>query len=136
MAKKGFAAPEEDSKGLALVVLGIVAIIGVIALVLLFSGAKKSTGKVFALPAEDYSEPQSLLPSGYSKIGYAEWNPQPEIKNWIGYCSGSGYGAGYYEYQKPEPISQCDEYWVRLSQGATCTLNPGMQCPREGVLRN
>jgi hypothetical protein len=115
---------DQDARGLALVILGIVTIIGVISLVLLFSGARKGTGKL-ALPSESYSV--QALPSGYSNEGPSEF------RGWIGYCRGAGYGASYYEYQKPEPLAQCDEYWVRVQQGADCYLTNPNACPRESA---
>ena len=41
---------EESGKGIALVILGIVAIIAIVGLVLLFTGARKAAGE-FAVPA-------------------------------------------------------------------------------------
>ena len=43
-------AEESSGKGIALVILGIVAIIAIVGLVLLFTGAKKATGE-FAVPS-------------------------------------------------------------------------------------
>ncbi|MBW2970296.1 hypothetical protein KY319_04200, partial [Candidatus Woesearchaeota archaeon] len=37
---------EEEHRGIALVILGVIAVIAVIGLVLMFSGAKKSTGAI------------------------------------------------------------------------------------------
>lgn len=60
---------EEEHRGIALVILGIIAIIAVIGLVLMFSGAKKSAGAVFTnvvvtkegLPCDS---PCTVFPSG------------------------------------------------------------------------
>ncbi|MBS3147635.1 hypothetical protein J4219_02000 [Candidatus Woesearchaeota archaeon] len=49
---------EEEQRGVALVILGIIAVIAVIGLVLMFSGAKKSAGAVPTLLGSD-------LPSGF-----------------------------------------------------------------------
>jgi hypothetical protein len=60
---------EEEHRGIALVILGIIAVIAVIGLVLMFSGAKKSAGAVFTnvvvsksgLPCDS---PCTVFPSG------------------------------------------------------------------------
>ena len=61
---------EEEHRGIALVILGIIAIIAVIGLVLMFSGAKKSAGAVFTnIPIQTSTgiacdSPCILFPSG------------------------------------------------------------------------
>lgn len=61
---------EEEHRGIALVILGIIAVIAVIGLVLMFSGAKKSAGAVFTNVAIDTTtgfacdSPCTIFPSG------------------------------------------------------------------------
>ena len=61
---------EEEHRGIALVILGIIAVIAVIGLVLMFSGAKKSTGAVFTnIPIDTTTgiacdSPCTIFPSG------------------------------------------------------------------------
>ena len=61
---------EDEHRGIALVILGIIAIIAVIGLVLMFSGAKKSAGAIFTNVGVDPSvvsacdSPCTLFPSG------------------------------------------------------------------------
>ena len=60
---------EEEHRGIALVILGIIAIIAVIGLVLMFSGAKKSTGAVFTnsvmtKEGQPCDSPCTVFPSG------------------------------------------------------------------------
>jgi len=61
---------EEEHRGIALVILGIIAVIAVIGLVLMFSGAQKSAGAVFTNVAIQTStgipcdSPCTVFPSG------------------------------------------------------------------------
>ncbi len=61
---------EEEHKGIALVILGIIAIVAVIGLVLMFSGAKKSAGMIFTSATnEGYICPTA------TQIGEPQWFP-------------------------------------------------------------
>ena len=61
---------DEGGKGIALVILGIVAIIAIIGLVLLFSGAKNSAGALFTHASG------SIVPCPYpTKVGEPQWTP-------------------------------------------------------------
>jgi hypothetical protein len=59
---------EQNSKGIALVILGIVAIIAIVGLVLLFTGAKKAaTGEFYVPTAKEYGGAVRGLSDPYSR---------------------------------------------------------------------
>lgn len=75
---------EQNSKGIALVILGIVAIIAIVGLVLLFTGAKKSTGEFVVPVAKEYGGAIKGVASPYDRafIGRAyqyESGMDPEL---------------------------------------------------------
>ncbi len=77
---------EESSKGVALVILGIVAVIAIVGLVLLFTGAKKATGE-FAVPgAKEYGGSIRGVNDPYSRAftGRALDYPSDMVGNYAG----------------------------------------------------
>jgi hypothetical protein len=105
---------EEEHRGVALVILGIIAVIAVIGLVLMFSGAKKSAGAIFTSATNgEYVCPIS------TKIGEPQWFPvlagpyenDRFLQRWI---------AAGYECHPATGATQFDEY----SYGTWCCRNP------------
>ena len=95
---------EESGKGIALVILGIVAIIAIVGLVLLFTGARKAAVGEFAVPAaKEYggairgvSDPYSRAFSGRARE-FPSGNVEPFSAQWPGSAGvqvgGSSYGG-------------------------------------------
>ena len=95
---------EESGKGIALVILGIVAIIAIVGLVLLFTGARKAAVGEFAVPAaKEYggairgvSDPYSRAFSGRARE-YPSGNVETFSAQWPGSAGvqvgGSSYGG-------------------------------------------
>jgi len=105
---------EEEHRGIALVILGIIAIIAVIGLVLMFSGAKKSTGAIFTSATDGtYVCPVD------TDVGQPQWFPvlagpyenERFLQQWI--------NAGY-ECVPAPGATQYDEY----SYSTWCCRNP------------
>lgn len=109
-------AAQESGKGVALVILGIVAIIAIVGLVLLFTGARKATGE-FAVPAaKEYGgairgvmDPYSRAFSGRARE-FPSGNVEPYSAQWPGsqgvMVGGEAYGdtsqprGEQYDYRK------------------------------------
>ena len=105
---------EDEHRGVALVILGIIAIIAVIGLVLMFSGAKKSAGAVFTSATDG----QYVCPIA-TQIGEPQWFPvlagpyenEAFLQRWL---------AAGYECVPASGAGQIDEY----SYATWCCRNP------------
>lgn len=105
---------EEEHRGVALVILGIIAVIAVIGLVLMFSGAKKSTGLIFTSATDG----QYVCPTA-TQVGEPQWFPvlagpyenERFLQRWL---------AAGYECAPAPGATQFDEY----SYSTWCCRNP------------
>ncbi len=98
---------EDEHRGIALVILGIIAIIAVIGLVLLFTGAQKSAGMIFtSATGGTYVCPTA------TQIGEPQWFPvlagpredQRFLERWLaaGYeCAPAAGATQFDEYEYP-----------------------------------
>jgi len=97
---------EEEHRGVALVILGIIGIVAVIGLVLMFSGAKKSTGAVPTLmgnapsgfcdspctfafaasPAEVAMQTERYMARGFVPVGDVQWTYSVDGYELAGQC--------------------------------------------------
>lgn len=105
---------EQEHRGVALVILGIIAVIAVIGLVLMFSGAKRSAGAVFtSATGGDHVCPMATA------VGEPQWFPvlagpyenERFLQRWL--------EAGY-ECQPAPGAEQFDEY----AYSTWCCRNP------------
>ena len=105
---------EEEHRGIALVILGIIAVIAIIGLVLMFSGAKKSAGMVFTSATDgSYVCPISTAvgdPQWFPVLA-GPWENPSFLKNWV--------DAGY-ECMPATGPTQFDEY----GYATWCCRNP------------
>ncbi|MBW3018576.1 hypothetical protein KY329_00115 [Candidatus Woesearchaeota archaeon] len=88
---------EQNSKGIALVILGIVAIIAIVGLVLLFTGAKKSTGEFVVPVAKEYGGAIKGVASPYDRafVGRSyEWDASGVEEELSGRGDNPGYRSG------------------------------------------
>ena len=88
---------EQNSKGIALVILGIVAIIAIVGLVLLFTGAKKSTGEFVVPVAKEYGGAIKGVASPYDRafVGRSyEWDASGITEELSGRGENPGYRSG------------------------------------------
>jgi len=111
---------EESGKGVALVILGIVAIIAIVGLVLLFTGARKSTGE-FAVPAaKEYGGAIRGVMDPYSRAfsGRANEYPSGNVEAFSGQWQGrAGVMAGGESYgDTHEPRAEQYDYRVTYNR--------------------
>lgn len=82
----------DESKGLALVVLGIVAVIAVVGLVLLFTGGRSPTGKIITMAGCDSPSTPVLTRPGENPNFLPQWST-------AGYNCAQATGVDEYGYE-------------------------------------
>lgn len=123
---------EQNSKGIALVILGIVAIIAIVGLVLLFTGAKKSTGEFVVPVAKEYGGAIKGVASPYDRafVGRSyDWDASGINEELSGYgdMGDRGYagGAVYMPYgENPEQTHKKTESFAISSDKLQQNFNP------------
>lgn len=100
---------EQNSKGIALVILGIVAIIAIVGLVLLFTGAKKSTGEFVVPVAKEYGGAIKGVSYPYDRafVGRSfEWDASGINEELSGRGENPGYTSGAQKAAYGENMAQ------------------------------